>query len=668
MNKPFRRKGPDHHGSERRGKDRFGKDRFGKDRRSGGGGSHGDDRRGGKDHGDAGSPPRPPFKGGAGRGTLAWTPRTESSGGRPDSRPPYKKFAKFGKKPPSAAHSPHPPHAPHASGPRGDVARLLASLRQGIDDAPRDSRGRQAFYPLDPEGPLCPLLRRPEMLWQTLYADRAYHREILSLARRFHQIPNDYDTTLEQDRALALRMLDSPRGRRWLAENERPAVLISLHNAIYRRFIQADRQIADPLHDLARSLRAAEVKIGATTRTELDIERWRAVVQMVPNLTRRRAEATALWACAFAMRQPADAARILDPLLEIGGYLFASWIAPDRAGQAADSEEPEEPAEEKLEELEEQGEQEEWEELKKLEGMEGREEEEEDGADPEEMEEEEVEEEAPKAFSDDVASMETIQNHPAAGVLPAPSPTPMPNLAPTPKITPTPAAPATSSVPAPAPVPAPALKPIAPAAAPAGSASPKPPQCRRIDKLSRGGSDALYQTIHISEDEIPEESIASEEGIFLGPEEENGFLESGVADSGSSELEGGGAAPSINCAPTPPPSPKQPAAAAAALPPPPALRALERSSRALQARRRACSNMAADQAGHPTPEGMARLSAEYAALLHARNEFLHEGLSALADILAGASCLDSATRASLESLLRALRESEEEKTTKTPRH
>jgi hypothetical protein len=119
-------------------------------------------------------------------------------------------------------------------------------------------------------------------------------------------------------------------------------------------------------------------------------------------------------------------------------------------------------------------------------------------------------------------------------------------------------------------VPAPALKPIAPAAAPAGSASPKPPQCRRIDKLSRGGSDALYQTIHISEDEIPEESIASEEGIFLGPEEENGFLESGVADSGSSDWkEGGRSAEHYLRANAAALLPNQPAQTAAALPPPP---------------------------------------------------------------------------------------------------
>lgn len=195
----------------------------------------------------------------------------------------------------------------------------------------------EGYYPLDPAGPLCPLLRRPDLLWQTLYADRARHRELLSLARRFHAVPEAADTSLEQDRTLALRMFDSPAGRRWIEENQKIEVLVSLDNAIYRRFLDARRQGQDPLQDLAQMLRSTERKEPNTRRTVFSLPEWEQIVAQVPDWGRRTAQNAALWACVFAIREPEKARKILDPLIETGGTMFARWfglIPPEEETEA----------------------------------------------------------------------------------------------------------------------------------------------------------------------------------------------------------------------------------------------------------------------------------------------------------------------------------------------
>lgn len=202
--------------------------------------------------------------------------------------------------------------------------RLIRTLdAQGYLPPPAPGNG---WYPRDPDGPLCPVLRHPDTLWGLIYADRVRHRELLSLALEFSRIPEEVETSRDQDRLLALRMLDLPHGRRWLAEHEKPSLLVSLHNAILRLFLQADRAAHDPFFDVTRVLRSSEIRDGQTSRSVLSLDRWRMVLEEVPHLKRKDARAFALWACAFAMRQPADADAILDALVRAGGELFAAWF------------------------------------------------------------------------------------------------------------------------------------------------------------------------------------------------------------------------------------------------------------------------------------------------------------------------------------------------------
>jgi hypothetical protein len=212
--------------------------------------------------------------------------------------------------------------------------RLIRTLdAQGYLPPPAPGNG---WYPRDPEGPLCPVLRHPDTLWGLIYSDRVRHRELLSLAIEFSRIPEEVETSRDQDRLLALRMLDLPHGRRWLAEHEKPSLLVSLHNAILRLFLQADRAAHDPYFDVTRVLRSSEIRDGQTSRSVLSLERWRMVLNEVPQLKRSDARAFALWASAFAMRQPADAEAILDALVKAGGELFAAWFTP-RKQRGADS-------------------------------------------------------------------------------------------------------------------------------------------------------------------------------------------------------------------------------------------------------------------------------------------------------------------------------------------
>jgi hypothetical protein len=196
----------------------------------------------------------------------------------------------------------------------------------------------EGFYPLDPAGPLCPLLRRPDILWQMLYADRARHRELLSMARRFHAVPDSAETSLEQDRTLALRMFDSPAGRRWIEENQKIELLVSLDNAIYRRFLDARRQGQDSLHDLAHMLQSAERMEPNTRRTVFSPPEWEQIITQVPDWGRRTAQNVALWACVFAIREPEMARKILEPLIEIGGMMFARWFGLVQAEEETEDE------------------------------------------------------------------------------------------------------------------------------------------------------------------------------------------------------------------------------------------------------------------------------------------------------------------------------------------
>lgn len=274
--------------------------------------------RSGKDSGYSGGNPRPGrFRDGA----APFQPRKKSgpgfSGGAHHG-PPKKVFRrKFS----------------HRKGQYAELPEIVTEHYPTPRPVPPDG-----FYPLDPAGPLCPLLRRPDILWQMLYADRARHRELLSMARRFHAIPDSAETSLEQDRTLAVRMFDSPAGRRWIEENQKMELLVSLDNAIYRRFLDARRQGQDSLHDLAQMLRSTERKEPNTRRTVFSLPEWEQIIAQVPDWGRRTAQNVALWACVFAIREPEMARKILEPLIEIGGMMFARWFGLVQAEEVSEAE------------------------------------------------------------------------------------------------------------------------------------------------------------------------------------------------------------------------------------------------------------------------------------------------------------------------------------------
>jgi len=281
-----------------------------------------------------GSPARPARR--AGKGPFPRThQRWEGKGGPKPFQGPKKGFHPRGKRPPIG----------HKKG--RFLTKKELEKREAIEKAERllaalESQAGRALpapsrrsYPLDPKASLCPLLRDPETLWGVIFADRVRQRELRSLALRFFGIPLEVETSLEQERLLALRMLDLPEGRRWIAEQEKPSTLVSLHNAIVRLFLQADRSAGDPFYDITQVLRASETKDGGTSRSVLSLERWQTVLMEVPHLRRNDARSVALWACAFAMMQPADADAILGSLIEAGGELFASWLLPGKPGDLA---------------------------------------------------------------------------------------------------------------------------------------------------------------------------------------------------------------------------------------------------------------------------------------------------------------------------------------------
>lgn len=226
------------------------------------------------------------------------------------------------------------------------VERLIAQP----PESPLSGMKGRGYYPLDPEGPLCPLLRRPEVLWGMVYPDFMRERELLTLARKRFEIPDALETTRAEERALALHLLDAPAGRRWLAEHERPEALVSLHNAIYRRYLLAARDASGSLSHIAQTLRASERRRAGSSLATLDLAGWESLAREAGELSRAEAMEYALWACAFAITQPADARAILTPLAEAGGRLVAGWLGlevPERgaeeAPEAVETEAPPEP-------------------------------------------------------------------------------------------------------------------------------------------------------------------------------------------------------------------------------------------------------------------------------------------------------------------------------------